>query len=358
MFLELLYPLSKKIILFNVFKYITFRTLSATLTSLLLSIWLGKKYIMFARRKGLIDTLREEIKEANLKKGKEGIPSMGGLVIGACVIFSVLIWGNIRNWFVLSTLFIFILFGTLGFVDDLKKKIKPVGIKGRYKFAIEVAVATLFSIVVYIAMKFPTYVNFPFFKFIKPNLKWGYVLFGMLVIVGTANAVNLADGLDGLAMGSILTTMGVLMVMTYVVGHSKFSQYLFMPYIEGAGELAVFCGAVLGAGLGFLWYNAYPAEMFMGDTGALSLGAGMAGVALFSKQEFVLMIAGTVFVAEALSVILQVLSYRLWKKRIFRMAPLHHHFELQGIPEPKIMVRFWILSIIFALLALSTLKLR
>lgn len=358
MVFELLYPLSKQVIIFNVLKYITFRALAATLTALLLAIWLGSRYIEFARRRGLVDTLREEIREANLKSGKDHIPTGGGLVIGLCVIFSVLMWGNLRNWFVLGTLLLYALFGFIGFIDDITKRVKPIGIRGRYKFGIEVVVAILFCVFIYIIAGFPTYLNLPFFKFINPDLSWWYILFGAFVVVGTANAVNLADGLDGLAMGSVLTTTGVLMIVSYVVGHSKFSEYLFMPYVPGAGELAVFCGGVIGAGLGFLWFNSYPAEIFMGDTGALSLGAGMAAVSLFSKQEFVLMIAGTIFVVEALSVILQVTSFRLWGKRVFKMTPLHHHFELKGIPEPKIMVRFWILSLIFALIALSTLKLR
>lgn len=357
MFLEFLYPLSKFFFGFNVFKYITFRAGGAMLFSLLLTILLGERFIAFLRKRGAVQTeKREDLPERH--RGKEGTPTMGGILIVFSVILSVLLWGNLRNVYTLLSILIILLFSAIGLIDDLSKRKRTLGVRGRVKFLAECVVLLPIFIYLYEGTDFSTILNLPFLKKVQPEMGIFYLVFAVLVIVGSANAVNLTDGLDGLAIGSAITTCGVLLITTYVAGHSKIAGYLHIPYVRGAGELAVVCGAIMGTGLGFLWYNAYPSQVFMGDVGALSVGAGLGAVAVFSKNEFILFIAGMVFVIETLSVIIQVLSFRFTGKRVFRMTPIHHHFELKGLSEPKIIVRFWILSIIFGLIALSTLKLR
>jgi phospho-N-acetylmuramoyl-pentapeptide-transferase len=251
-------------------------------------------------------------------------------------------------------------YAVIGFVDDYRKlrRGNAMGLSGWVKLTAQFAVALVAGLVLFLQHDFSTAVFFPFVKELHPDLGWGYIPFAAVVVVGASNAVNLTDGLDGLAIGPVMTTAFTYGVFAYVTGNAKLADYLQIPHVPGAGELAIFCGALLSAGLGFLWYNAYPAEMFMGDVGSLPLGAALAIVALVTKQEIIMVVVGGVFVAEALSVIFQVVSFKLRHKRIFRMAPIHHHFELQGWPEPQIIVRFWIISIICALLALSTLKLR
>jgi phospho-N-acetylmuramoyl-pentapeptide-transferase len=357
MLLEFLYPLSKYSFIFNVFKYITFRTGGAILFSALLMILLGNKFITLLKKYDLIQAKkREDIPERHQKK--EGTPTMGGILIIFSILITILLWGNLRNEYILPALIITLLFGGIGLWDDLSKRKKTLGIKGKTKFLIECALVLMWFSYIYYKTDFSTVLNVPFFKKLCTEIGILYFLLALLVIVGSANGVNLTDGLDGLAIGSVVTTAGVLLIVSYVTGNVKFANYLLIPYVKNAGELAVFCGAILGTGLGFLWFNAYPAQVFMGDVGALALGAGLGTVAVLSKSEFVLFIAGMVFVIETVSVIIQVLSFKLTGKRVFRMTPIHHHFEINGIPEPKIIVRFWILSILFGLFALSTLKLR
>jgi phospho-N-acetylmuramoyl-pentapeptide-transferase len=252
-------------------------------------------------------------------------------------------------------------FGILGFLDDYKKVLdkKGIGIKARYKFPIQVAMGLVTSLVLFYAFDHDSKLIFPFFKKVMPDLgDAGYVLFAMFVIVGTANAVNLTDGLDGLAIGPVLIASGTFMLFCYLAGNYRFATYLQIPFVKGSGELTILCGALVGSGLGFLWFNSYPAQIFMGDVGSLALGAALGTIAVITKQEILLVIVGGIFVMETFSVIIQVISYQLRKKRVFRMAPIHHHFELKGWAEPKIIVRFWIIGIILGLVAISTLKLR
>jgi phospho-N-acetylmuramoyl-pentapeptide-transferase len=251
-------------------------------------------------------------------------------------------------------------FGVLGFLDDRKKMQdkKGIGLKARYKFPVQLAIGLVTSLILFYTFDHDSRLIFPFFKRVAPDLGNWYILFATLVIVGTANAVNLTDGLDGLAIGPVLIASGTFMLFSYLAGHARFASYLQIPFVKGSGELTVFCGALVGSGLGFLWFNTYPAQVFMGDVGSLALGAALGTIAVITKQELLLVIVGGIFVIEALSVIIQVISYQLRKKRVFRMAPIHHHFELMGWAEPKIIVRFWIIGIILGLVAISTLKLR
>jgi phospho-N-acetylmuramoyl-pentapeptide-transferase len=302
--------------------------------------------------------IRTDGPESHLKK--QGTPTMGGLLILASVIIPTLLWADLSNIYVWLTLFIIGGFGLIGFIDDYKKiaKKNTKGLSARQKLFLQALLGMVVGLFLVNVPGFSTELTVPFFKNIHPNLGWFYVPFVMLVIVGASNAVNLTDGLDGLAIGPVAINAGTFMLFTYIVGNIKLSSYLQISYIAGVGELAVLCGAMAGAGLGFLWYNAYPAEVFMGDVGSLSLGGGLGTLAVIAKQEILLVIVGGIFVVEALSVIFQVGSYKYRGKRIFRMAPIHHHFELKGVAEPKIIVRFWIITIILALVAISTLKIR
>ncbi|HHI96750.1 MAG TPA: phospho-N-acetylmuramoyl-pentapeptide-transferase, partial [Thermodesulfatator atlanticus] len=286
---------------------------------------------------------------------------MGGLVIIGAVVVTVLLWGNLKNLYLWLCLGVLVVFGFIGFLDDWRKvtRKKNLGLTGKQKLLLQGLVAALF---LYLALKYGTFdtrLAVPFFKNFRPDLGLLYFPFTVLVIVGSSNAVNLTDGLDGLAIGPFVVVALVYMLFVYLAGHAKLAAYLHLPYVPGAGELSVFCGALVGAGLGFLWYNAYPAEIFMGDVGSLSLGASLGALAVISKQELLLVLAGGVFVAEAVSVMLQVAFFKLTGgRRIFLMAPLHHHFEKKGWPEPKIIVRFWIIASFLGLIAVSTLKLR
>jgi phospho-N-acetylmuramoyl-pentapeptide-transferase len=285
---------------------------------------------------------------------------MGGVGILISSIVPTILWADLGNYYVWILILTLSLFGLIGLIDDVKKlrSANGKGISGKRKFMLQSASAILVSLLLYWESGFITKLSLPFFKNVTPDLGPFYMLLCVFMIVGTSNSVNLTDGLDGLAIGPVLTVASIFMLFSYLAGHAKFASYLQIFHVRGASEVTIVCGAIAGAGTGFLWYNAHPAELFMGDTGSLSLGAALATVALIIKQEILLAIAGGIFVLEAISVILQVLSFRLTGKRVFRMAPLHHHFELKGWSEGKIVVRFWIISVVLALVALSTLKLR
>ncbi len=358
MLYHLLYPLSNTLNIFNVFKYITFRTFGAGLTALFLSFLVGPVFIKFLKEKQFEQAIRTDGPQSHFVK--QGTPTMGGLLILFCMVISTLLWADLKNPYIWCVLFVMIGFGAIGFMDDYKKIIQknPKGLRGKSKLFFESIIAFVAAYWIYHHVSISTDLTFPFFKNLILSLGIFYILFAMLVIVGTSNAVNLTDGLDGLAIGPVMIVGGTFLLLCYVAGHVKIAQYLQISYIPGAGELSIFCAALVTSGLGFLWFSSYPAQVFMGDVGSLALGAALGILAVLIKQEILLFIMGGVFVAEAISVIFQVASYKLTKKRIFKMAPLHHHFELLGWPEPKIVVRFWIVSIILALVSLSTLKLR
>lgn len=352
----LLYPLYTTHIIFNVLKYISFRTISATLTALLISFILGPWLIKKLKELHLGQRVREDVPARHQEK--QGTPTMGGSLIIIAVIGSTLLWSNLRNTYVWLILFISISFALLGFIDDYKKEKGGKGVSGRWKMVFQGAIALVGGGLLFTCSDFVPQLTFPFFKNLRPDLGVLYLLLIIVVLVGTSNAVNLTDGLDGLAIGPVMITAGTFALFTYLVGNHKFAHYLQIPFVRGCGELSIFCGAIVGAGLGFLWFNAYPAQVFMGDIGSLSLGGALGMVALISKQEILLAIVGGIFVIEALSVIIQVGVFKLKRRRVFMMAPLHHHFELKGWAEPKIIVRFWIIAIILGLIAISTLKLR
>jgi phospho-N-acetylmuramoyl-pentapeptide-transferase len=286
---------------------------------------------------------------------------MGGLLILFATVTATLLWGDLTNPFVWIVLLVMISYGAIGFIDDYLMQVKKEsrGLPGRIKILIQVAVGLLVAGLLYARADFDTHVTVPFFKQVAPDLGWTYILFATMVIVGTSNAVNLTDGLDGLAIGPVTVAAATFVILSYVAGHVKIAQYLQIQYMAGSGELAVFCGALVGAGMGFLWYNSYPAQIFMGDVGSLPLGGALGTVAVITKHEILLVLVGGIFVVEALSVIFQVGFFKVTNgRRIFKMAPIHHHFELKGWPEPKVIVRFWIIAIILGLMAVSTLKLR
>jgi phospho-N-acetylmuramoyl-pentapeptide-transferase len=358
MLYHLLYPLHELISFFNVFRYITIRTVYAILTALLISFVIGPWIIEKLRAFQIKQVVREDVPSRHLSKN--GTPTMGGSLILMALLIPTLLWADLTNRYIWIVLLTTLGFGALGFLDDYKKirDKNGMGIKARHKFPIQVAMGLVTSWVLFNLMGHDSKLIFPFFKKVMPDLGNWYILFGMFVIVGTANAVNLTDGLDGLAIGPVLIASGTFILFCYLAGHYQFASYLQIPFVKGSGELTILCGALLGSGLGFLWFNTYPAQVFMGDVGSLALGAALGTIAVVTKQEFLLVIVGGIFVAETLSVIIQVVSYKLRKKRVFRMAPIHHHFELKGWAEPKIIVRFWIIAIILGLVAIGTLKLR
>lgn len=358
MLYHLLYPLHELISFFNVFRYITIRTVYAILTALLISFVIGPWIIEKLRTFQIKQVVREDVPSRHLSKN--GTPTMGGSLILMALLIPTLLWADLTNRYIWIVLLTTLGFGALGFLDDYKKirDKNGMGIKARHKFPIQVAMGLVTSWVLFNLMGHDSKLIFPFFKKVMPDLGNWYILFGMFVIVGTANAVNLTDGLDGLAIGPVLIASGTFILFCYLAGHYQFASYLQIPFVKGSGELTILCGALLGSGLGFLWFNTYPAQVFMGDVGSLALGAALGTIAVVTKQEFLLVIVGGIFVAETLSVIIQVISYKLRKKRVFRMAPIHHHFELKGWAEPKIIVRFWIIAIILGLVAIGTLKLR
>ena len=359
MIYHLLYPLHTSISAFNVFRYITFRTIYASLTAFLICFLLGPWVIKRLRRLQVGQFIRDDGPETHFKKS--GTPTMGGVLIIGAIVAATLLWANLTNFYVWIALLVLVATGLIGFVDDYRMQVKKrsKGLGAREKLILQCIVALACGLMLYFYPGFSTRVTVPFLKNVQPDLGWGYILFTMLVIVGASNAVNLTDGLDGLAIGPLAIVAATYMVFAYVTGHVKFAQYLQINYVAGVGEIAVFCGAMVGAGLGFLWFNAYPAQVFMGDVGSLSLGSAIGAIAIITKQEILLVLVGGLFVIETLSVIFQVGYFKLTGgKRIFRMAPLHHHFELKGWAEPKVIVRFWIIAIALALVAMSTLKLR
>jgi phospho-N-acetylmuramoyl-pentapeptide-transferase len=358
MLYHIFYPLAADIRLFNVFKYLTFRTIYAMITALLVAFFIGPWVIRKLEGLQARQVIRTDGPESHLKK--QGTPTMGGVLILAAILIPTLLWADLTNRYIWLALFIITGYGIIGFIDDYKKVVEknPKGLTPRQKMFWQLLLAGVVAIILYVLPGFSEEVYFPFFKKLHPDLGYFYIPFVALVIVGASNAVNLTDGLDGLAIGPVSINAATYMIFAYIAGNFKLATYLQMPYVPGTGELAILCGAMVGAGLGFLWYNSYPAEVFMGDVGSLSLGGGLGTLAVLTKQEILLVIVGGVFVVEALSVIFQVGSYKYRGKRIFRMAPIHHHFELKGVAEPKIIVRFWIISIILALVAISTLKLR
>ncbi len=359
MLYHLLYPLHTLFSVLNVFRYITFRTIYASLTAFFICFFLGPWVIEKLTRMQVGQYIRDDGPQSHL--GKAGTPTMGGVLIVGSITISTLLWSDLSTPFIWIALLVLVGFGFIGFVDDylmqIKKQSKGLSVRG--KLALQAVLALAAGFLVCGTPNFSTEVTVPFFKNLSPDLGWGYAVFAMLVIVGASNAVNLTDGLDGLAIGPMSIAAATYMIFAYVAGHARIANYLQLTYVPGSGELTVFCGAIAGAGLGFLWFNAYPAQVFMGDTGSLSLGAALGVIAVITKQEILLVLVGGLFVIEALSVIFQVGFFKMTHgRRIFRMAPLHHHFELKGWPEPKVIVRFWIIAIALALMALSTLKLR
>ena len=343
----------------NVFRYITFRTILSTLFSLLVFFLFSKWAIKRLRALQIGQFIREDGPPNH--KDKAGTPTMGGCLILPIIMIATIFWADPANIYVWMVVFVIISFGLIGFVDDYLKTIRKSsnGLSTKSKFTMQVFVALIVAIVLYLYPGFDSRLNLPFFKTITPDLGLGYIPLTIFIIVGASNAVNLTDGLDGLAIGPIIVAFASYLVFTYLAGHVKIASYLQIPYVAGAGELSLLCGSVVGAGLGFLWYNSYPAEIFMGDVGSLPIGAVLGTVAVITKQEVVLILVGGIFVVEALSVIFQVAYFKVSNgHRIFRMAPIHHHFELKGWPESKVTVRFWIIAIILALMSISTLKLR
>ncbi len=354
----LLYPLSSDISFFNLFRYITFRTIYATLTALLLSFLLGPWLIDRLSKLQIGQVVRQEGPQTHLKKA--GTPTMGGLLILIALTVPTLLWADLRNTYVWLALAVTVGFGLLGFVDDYRKVTKrnTKGLAGRWKLVGQIAIASVVAVVLYDSPGYTTTLSVPFFKELNPDLGLLYIPFAVFVIVGASNAVNLTDGLDGLAIGPVLIAAATFLLFAYLAGNAKAAAYLQIAHIRGAGELAIFCGAMVGASLGFLWFNTYPAQVFMGDMGALALGGALGVLAVMTKNEILLAIVGGVFVVETLSVMIQVTSFKLRRKRVFLMSPIHHHFELKGWAEPKIIVRAWIISVMLALVAISTLKIR
>lgn len=345
---------------FGVFRYLTLRTIMGVLTSLFISFILGPYLIRHLTNKQIGQSVRDDGPETHLEKA--GTPTMGGLLILVSIMFSTLCWADITNRYILVVMLVTLLFGAIGLIDDYKKVINndPKGLSAKYKYGAQSIVGIGAAVYLYNSAVLPveTQLIVPFVKAIVFDMGWLYIVLAYFVIVGSSNAVNLTDGLDGLAILPTVLVAGALAIFAYVTGHIRFAAYLGIPYVPGVGEVAVFCGAMVGSGLGFLWFNTYPAQVFMGDIGALSLGAALGIVAIVTRQELALFIMGGVFVMETVSVILQVGSYKLTGKRIFRMAPLHHHYELKGWPEPRVIVRFWIITVILVLIGLASLKIR
>ena len=345
---------------FNVFQYLTLRIILGVLTSLFISLLVGPYLIRRLNEYQIGQSVRDDGPETHLSKS--GTPTMGGLLILVSIAVSTLCWADLGNRFIAVVLLVTLAFGVVGWVDDYRKVVEqnPKGLPGRYKYIWQSVIGLIAAIYLYQSATSPaeTQLIIPFIKDVVINLGWMYVVLSYFVIVGTSNAVNLTDGLDGLAILPTVLVAGALMIFAYTTGHIYFAEYLGIPYIKGVGEVAIFCAAIVGSGLGFLWFNTYPAQVFMGDIGALALGAALGIVAIVVRQELVLFIMGGVFVMETVSVILQVGSYKLTGKRIFHMAPLHHHYELKGWPEPRVIVRFWIVTVILVLIGLASLKVR
>jgi phospho-N-acetylmuramoyl-pentapeptide-transferase len=359
MLYHLLFPLSSLFSGFNVFRYITFRCIGAALTAFILILVTTPKFIRLIQRHQIGQIVRNDGPETHFVK--RGVPTMGGVLILLTIVTTTLLWASLTNYYIWLMLAVTLWFGFIGFIDDFRKfKHKNSrGMSPREKMLLQFTGAFLVGLYLYLHTGFDGHLSIPFFKGLQPDLGWTYIVFAALVIVGASNAVNLTDGLDGLAVGPTVISGTVYLIFSYLAGHAVLANYLQIPYVPGAGEVAVFCGALVGSSLGFLWYNAFPAQIFMGDVGSLSLGGALGAVAIITKQEILLAIVGGIFVMEALSVILQVGFFKIsGGKRIFLMAPFHHHFEKKGWAEPKVVIRFWIISIILGLMAIATLKLR
>ncbi|MDH5394002.1 MAG: phospho-N-acetylmuramoyl-pentapeptide-transferase [Gammaproteobacteria bacterium] len=345
---------------FNVFSYLTMRGILGSLTALMISLMIGPWMIRRLSRYNIGQSVRDDGPKSHLSKA--GTPTMGGLLILVSIVVSTLLWADLSNYKIWLVLFVTVSFGVIGWIDDYKKVAlrNSKGLSAGKKYFWQSVFGFFAAYFLYVNAVSPaeTLLSVPFFKELMIDMGWFFIVFVYLVIVGTSNAVNLTDGLDGLAIMPAVMIAAALGVIAYLTGHVKFAEYLAIPYIPGAGEMIVFCGAMVGAGLGFLWFNTYPAQVFMGDIGALALGAALGIVAVVIRQELLLVIMGGVFVMETLSVILQVASFKLTGKRIFKMAPIHHHFELKGWPEPRVIVRFWIITFCLVLAGLATLKLR
>jgi phospho-N-acetylmuramoyl-pentapeptide-transferase len=355
---HLLYPLHVHFSAFNVFQYLTFRALCAGLTALVLSLLLGPRFIRLLSSHQLGQTIRDDGPQSHLKKS--GTPTMGGILILLSVTLSTLLWADLRNRLVWLVLGVMLGFGFVGWLDDYRKiaQKNSKGLSERGKLLLQTLIAGTAIAIVFFVWGRDTHLHVPFFRSWNPDLAWFFPVFAWFVIVGTSNAVNLTDGLDGLAIGPIISSALAFAIFAYLAGHARLAEYLYIPYVKDAGELAILCSTIVCAGMGFLWFNTYPAQVFMGDVGALALGGALGTVALLTRNELVLVVVGGVFVLEAVSVIAQRVSYKTRKKRVFRMAPIHHHFELSGWAEPQVTVRFWILSVVLAMLGLATLKLR
>lgn len=345
---------------FNVFSYVTFRAILGLLTALIFSLWWGPKLIERLQLLQIGQVVRNDGPESHFSK--RGTPTMGGLLILAAIFISVLLWGDLGSRYVWVMLFVLGSFGLIGFIDDYRKVVRKdtKGLIARWKYILQSLAALLIAFFLYTTAANPgeTQLVVPFFKDVMPQLGGVFIVLAYFTIVGSSNAVNLTDGLDGLAIMPTVMVAAAFALIAYLSGHAQFANYLHIPHLPGSGELVIVCTAIVGAGLGFLWFNTYPAQVFMGDVGSLSLGAALGAIAVLVRQEILLVIMGGVFVMETLSVILQVGSYKLRGQRIFRMAPIHHHYELKGWPEPRVIVRFWIISIFLVLLGLATLKLR
>lgn len=344
------------------FRFITFRTAAATIMAMLITLIFGGWAIRKLKEFQIGQQIRAEGPSSH--HAKAGTPTMGGLIILTGMLIPTILFADLTNYFIWILLFVTVTFGFIGFLDDYAKmaKRRSLGLTGRHKMALQIFFSMLVGLfLIYLSQSseyYSTRLVLPFIKWWQPDIGYFYIFLVVLVIVGCSNAVNLTDGLDGLAIGSVLIASAAYTALAYISGHAVFSQYLLLPFTKQAAEITIFGGALVGSSIGFLWYNAYPAEVFMGDVGSLSLGAAIGTIAVLIKQEFLLIIVGGLFVLEALSVIIQVASYKLTKKRVFLMAPLHHHFELKGWREPKVIIRLWIIAFLFMLLSLTTLKLR
>ena len=345
---------------FSVFQYLTLRSILGVLTALTISLIVGPPMIRYLNSYNIGQSVRDDGPESHLSKA--GTPTMGGALILVAIVISTILWSDLSSRFVWVVLFVTVGFGVIGWIDDYKKVVygNSKGLAARVKYLLQSIIGLSAALVLFHTAQFPieTQLIVPFIKNILIDLGWMYVVLTYFVIVGSSNAVNLTDGLDGLPILPTVLVGGALGVFAYVTGNSNFSGYLGIPYVPGVGEMVIFCGAIVGAGLGFLWFNTYPAQIFMGDVGALALGAALGVIAVIVRQEIVLFIMGGIFVVETVSVMVQVASFKLTGRRVFRMAPLHHHYELKGWPEPRIIVRFWIITVVLVLVGLASLKVR
>ena len=345
---------------FNVFQYLTLRSILGVLTALLIALIVGPTMIRYLSSYNIGQSVRDDGPESHFSKA--GTPTMGGALILVAIVISTILWSDLSSRFVWVVLFVTVGFGAIGWIDDYRKIAfgNSKGLSAKAKYFWQSVIGLSAALILFYTARFPieTQLIIPFIKNIIIDLGWFYVVLTYFVIVGSSNAVNLTDGLDGLAILPTVLVGGALGVFAYLTGNFNFSSYLGIPYVPGVGEMVIFCGAIVGAGLGFLWFNTYPAQVFMGDVGALSLGAALGVIAVIVRQELVLFIMGGIFVVETISVVLQVVSFKLTGRRIFRMAPLHHHYELKGWPEPRIIVRFWIITVVLVLIGIASLKIR